>query len=171
MIGQIMDLTRTRLTDGLTLRPEPGDLRDTILRIVEELRAAHPATTIIVDCPPLPGLWDRDRMEQVFSNLISNAIDYGEAGRPVTVRAVVQDGVVVEVHNDGPPIPEAVQPTLFNAFRRGERDSRTAKTSGLGLGLYISNEVVRAQGGSIQVHSTLAEGTTFRVTFPERGEP
>jgi PAS domain S-box-containing protein len=166
MIGQIMDLTRTRLADGLGLQREPGDLRDTILRIAEELRSAHPSTTVIVDCPPLPGQWDRDRMEQVFSNLIGNAIDYGEAGRPVTVSAVSRDGVVVEVHNDGPPIPEEVQPTLFNAFRRGDRDSRTAKTSGLGLGLYISNEVVRAHGGSIEVHSTLAEGTTLRVTFP-----
>jgi PAS domain S-box-containing protein len=169
MIGQIMDLTRTRLADGLRLQREPGDLRDTILRIVEELRSAHPSTTVTVDCPPLPGLWDRDRMEQVFSNLIGNAIDYGEAGRPVTVKAVFDDAVVVEVHNDGPPIPEEAQPTVFAAFRRGDRESRTSKTSGLGLGLYISNEVVRAQGGRIEVHSTLAEGTTFRVTFPGGG--
>jgi PAS domain S-box-containing protein len=170
MIGQIMDLTRTRLGGGLGLRPEPGDLRDPILRIVEELRSAHPTRTIVIDCPALPGRWDLDRMEQVFSNLVGNAISYGDETQPVTVRACWQDQMLdIEVHNLGPPIPEEVQPTLFEAFRRGERDSRTNKTSGLGLGLYISREVVRAHGGTLAVHSSLAEGTTFRVKLPREG--
>jgi PAS domain S-box-containing protein len=172
MIGQIMDLTRTRLAGGIELLPEAGDLRDTILRIIEELRVAYPSRAIVFDCPPLAGRWDRDRLEQVFSNLIGNAIHYGLESRPVTVRAERQGPVlVVEVHNDGPPIPEDVQPTLFDAFRRGERDSRHAKTSGLGLGLYISREVVRAHGGTIEVSSSPAEGTTFRVKLPNEGAP
>ena len=171
MIGQIMDLTRTRLAGGLQLRREAGDLRDTIARIVDELRIAHPAREVSVDCPPLPGRWDRDRMEQVFSNLIGNAIHYGDQHRPVIVTGrVAAQAVVVEVHNEGPPIPEEIQPTLFNAFRRGERESRSSRTSGLGLGLYISQEVVRAHGGVIELRSTPAEGTTFRVTLKDEGE-
>jgi PAS domain S-box-containing protein len=166
MIGQILDFTRTRLAGGLELHLEPGDLRETILRIVEELRVAHPSRTIAVTCPPLPGRWDRDRMEQVFSNLIGNALHYGDE-RPVTVVARVgEHGGAVDVHNGGPPIPGEIQPLLFSAFRRGERDSRTSKTAGLGLGLYISNEIVRAHGGTIEVWSTQADGTTFRVNLP-----
>jgi signal transduction histidine kinase len=168
MIGQILDFTRTRLAGGLELRFEPYDLRDTVLRIVDELRAAHPGRTVDVHCSPLPGTWDRDRMEQVFSNLIGNALNYG-ADKPVTVTGQADEhGVHVDVHNHGPPIPEEVLPTLFSAFRRGERDSRTSKTAGLGLGLYISNEVVRAHGGTIDVRSNQSEGTTFRVNLPPR---
>jgi PAS domain S-box-containing protein len=170
MINQIMDLTRTRLAGGLEVRRQPGDLRDTIERIVEELRTAHPARAFVLQCSSLPGRWDRDRMEQVFSNLIGNAVHHGEQKSPITVRGEVRgQQVVVEVHNRGPAIPEEVQPMLFNAFRRGERDSRTAKTEGLGLGLYISHEVIRAHEGSIEVHSTPSEGTTFRVTLPSEG--
>jgi PAS domain S-box-containing protein len=164
MIAQIMDLTRSRLAGGIRLRLEPADLRDSVVRIVEELRIAHPGISIAVDVPPLPGRWDRDRMEQVFSNVVGNAVDYGEAGRTVTVRGTIEgDDVVLEVHNFGPPIPEQTQQTLFAAFRRGERDSREAKTAGLGLGLYISWEILRAHGGSIEVASTAREGTTFRI--------
>jgi signal transduction histidine kinase len=65
----------------------------------------------------------------------------------------------------GPPIPEALRTRLFNPFRRGAKDSKTSETAGLGLGLYISREIVIAHGGDIQVSSSLAEGTTFRVTL------
>ena len=73
---------------------------------------------------------------------------------------------MVDVHNDGAPVPDDMQPTIFSPFRRGERDSRTAKTAGLGLGLYISREVAIAHGGGIDLRSSAGEGTTFRVTLP-----
>jgi PAS domain S-box-containing protein len=167
MITQILDLARIRLARGLELTFEPGDLRDAIVRIVEELRTANPSRAIDLRSPPLPGLWDRDRLEQVFSNLIGNALSHGDPARPVTVQAqVAGEEVRVDVHNHGDPIPEQVQPTLFNPFRRGERDSRTRDTSGLGLGLYISREVALAHGGTLSVHSSAAEGTTFQVILP-----
>ena len=167
MIEQILDLTRTRLAGGLELNPERFDLRDAIRNVVEELRAAYPARPIELSCPPLPGRWDRDRLEQVFSNLVSNAVLHGDPAKPVTVHARHEDGLVrVDVHNEGPPIPADLQATIFNPFRRGQRDSRAAKTAGLGLGLYISNEVAVAHGGRIQLRSTLAEGTTFHLELP-----
>jgi signal transduction histidine kinase len=103
----------------------------------------------------------------VFSNLIGNAVHYGVPDGPVEVE-VQESGrtVVVSVHNDGPPIPEAIRAELFSPFRRGERDSRTAETAGLGLGLYISREIVVGHGGDIAVSSRSTEGTTFRVTLP-----
>lgn len=170
MIEQILDLTRSRLANGIELTPAPMDLRDAITRIVDELRTSHPARAVELRCPSLPGHWDRDRLEQVFSNLLGNALLYGDPAKPVTVEARADDlGVHVEVHNDGPSIPADVQPTVFSPFRRGERDSRTSKTAGLGLGLYISKEVVRAHGGNIELQSSPDEGTTFRVNLPHRG--
>jgi CheY-like chemotaxis protein len=113
------------------------------------------------------GSWDRDRLEQVFSNIVGNAIHYGDPARPVTVD-VRDEGreVVASVHNHGPHIPEALRAELFSPFRRGERDSKTTETAGLGLGLYISREIVVAHGGEMDVRSTPTEGTTFRVTLP-----
>ena len=167
MIEQILDLTRTRLAAGLELNPEPFDLRDTIARVVEELHVAHPSRSVDVASPPLPGKWDKDRLEQVFSNLVGNALVYGDPAKPVAVRARVEGRVVVvEVHNDGPPIPEDLQGAIFDPFRRGQQDSHASKRAGLGLGLYISKEVTLAHGGDITVRSTATEGTTFQVTLP-----
>jgi len=169
MIEQILDLTRSRLAGGLEMFLEPTDVRLALTRIVEELRVAFPARSIVLDCPSLHGLWDRDRLEQVFSNLVGNALVHGDPNGPVTVQATTDaEQVRISVHNPGAPIPLEVLTTLFNPFRRGERESRTSKTAGLGLGLYISQEIVRGHGGKIDVSSTASEGTTFRVSLPIR---
>jgi PAS domain S-box-containing protein len=170
MIEQILDLTRTRLGGGLELKPEAVDLFDTLTVIVDELRTANASRAIELRCPSLPGTWDRDRLEQVFSNLIGNAILHGDPKLLVTIDARPErDAVVVEIHNRGEPIPEAIQGELFNPFRRGERESRTSKTAGLGLGLYISREIVLAHGGTMDFRSNVSDGTTFRVTLPRPG--
>ena len=110
------------------------------------MRAAHPSATIQLQCPELRGAWDRDRLEQVFSNLIGNALAHGDPDKPVTVTAGTEAlRVWVQVHNEGPPIPQELQSALFNPFRMGERASRSP--AGLGLGLYISNEVIHRHGG------------------------
>jgi PAS domain S-box-containing protein len=167
MIEQILDLTRTRLAGGIELSLEPFDLRDAIRRVVEELHVAHPSRSVTVVAPPLPGKWDKVRLEQVFSNLASNALAYGDPAKPVVVQARVEGRfIVIDVHNDGPPIPDDLQAAIFDPFRRGQQDSHASKRAGLGLGLYISKEVTRAHGGDITVRSTLAEGTTFQVTLP-----
>jgi PAS domain S-box-containing protein len=167
MIRQILDLTRSRLATGLEVYPKPMDLRDTLRSIIEELRAAHHGRDIQLRCESLLGSWDPDRLEQVFSNLVGNAVLHGDPIQPVTVEAH-QDGeaVCVEVHNEGPPIPDELQPSLFDPFRRGERDARSSKTAGLGLGLYISREVVLAHGGQLHFQSSAGRGTTFRVLLP-----
>jgi signal transduction histidine kinase len=167
MIEQVLDLTRCRIGGGLAVNPGPMDLGHTLTGIVNELRMAHPSRSIVLRCPSLQGTWDRDRLEQVFSNLIANAIHYGTAEKPVTIDARQENGaVLVEVHNEGEPIPEELGAQLFNPFRRGGRDSRAAKTAGLGLGLYISREIAVAHGGGLEAQSSSSEGTTFRVSLP-----
>ena len=167
MIEQILELTRSRVGGGLEITPAPMDLRGMLASIVDELRTTHPSRSIELACDAIPGVWDRDRLEQVFSNLIGNAIHYGSPDVPVTVTARAGDDVVIiTVHNGGEPIADAVRAKLFDPFRRGDRDSRSANTAGLGLGLYISRELVTAHGGDISFESTRADGTTFRVTLP-----
>ncbi|MDB4993910.1 MAG: hypothetical protein JWM74_1342 [Myxococcaceae bacterium] len=168
MIEQILDLTRTRLSNRLEIVPAKMDLRVTLSAVVEELRTAHPTRTIALRSPALPGSWDADRLEQVFSNIVGNAIHYSTGDTPVTIDARVEGAFVrIDVHNDGPPIPAALLPELFSAFRRGTRDSRTAKTAGLGLGLYISREIAAAHGGDVVVAASSAEsGTTLSVSLP-----
>ena len=167
MIGQILDLTRSRLAGRLELQRAPMDLRDALTRIVEELRAAQPDRTIDLRSPSLPGTWDRDRLEQVFSNLVGNALLYGDRDRPITVEAGDGAMIYVDVHNHGAPIPNEVQADLFNPFRRATVTEETRKGGeGLGLGLYISRELVAAHGGTIDVRSAPGHGTTFRVALP-----
>jgi PAS domain S-box-containing protein len=167
MIEQILDLTRTRLAGGIELNPRPMDLRDLIAHIAEELHLVYPERKIELRSELLPGVWDPDRLEQVFSNLIGNALLYGDPATPVGVDGRVDgDLVLVDVHNGGPSIPDEIQSAIFSPFRRGERDSRSSKTEGLGLGLYISREVAIAHGGGIDLRSAVDEGTTFRVTLP-----
>jgi signal transduction histidine kinase/CheY-like chemotaxis protein len=171
MIEQILDLTRTRIGGGLKVSPTSLDLSAVLTGIVDELRTAHPGRDIRLRCASIIGQWDRDRLEQVFSNLVGNAIHYGVETAPISIDARAQAGrVEVAVHNEGPPISETQCATLFSPFRRGDRDSRSSKTSGLGLGLYISRELVVAHGGQIEVQSSADQGTTFRVTLPRAGE-
>lgn len=169
MIEQILDLTRSRLTGGLDITPASTSLQATLTAIIDELRVAYPSRPVIFRCPTEAlGTWDRDRLEQVFSNVIGNALSYGDPERPVTVDVRDEDAsdVVVSVHNDGPPIPEELRAEIFSPFRRGQRDSKNAETAGLGLGLYISRELVVAHGGDIDVRSSPTEGTTFAVRLP-----
>ena len=170
MIEQVLDLTRSRVAGGLEIRCAETDLCATLSAIVDELRTAHPSRTIELRSPPtLIGVWDRDRLEQVFSNLVGNAISYGVVEKPITVQAreEVPDGpVLVEVHNEGRPIPAELQAAIFTPYRRGELDGKAAHTAGLGLGLYISHAIVAKHGGDMGVRSSSAEGTTFWVTLP-----
>ena len=168
MIQQILDLTRSRLAGGIEVNPGPTDLAGVLGSIVDELRTAYPRATLELHCAPSTGTWDSDRLEQIFSNLIGNAIVHGGRDGIVRIEAGSGDGeAYVTVHNDGPPIPEHLRASLFDPFRRGDTESRTSKTAGLGLGLFISRELAIAHGGNIEFESSQAHGTTFRVTLPK----
>jgi signal transduction histidine kinase len=139
MIEQILDFTRSRLGGGLELVFAPMNLREALVPIVDELRSAHPSATIQLQCPSLRGTWDRDRLEQVFSNLIGNALTHGDPNTPVTVTAGAEAlSAWVRVHNEGPPIPQELQSALFNPVPHGR--AFESEPAGLGLGLYIQTK-------------------------------
>jgi signal transduction histidine kinase len=166
MVTQLLDLTRTRLVGGIALARRDTRLSAIVERALAELRLLYPGREIRLDVrSDAHGAWDADRLVQVFSNLVDNALAYGDATRPVSVRVIGDDALArVEVHNEGPAISPDLLPVLFEPYRR--TGARKRESRGLGLGLYISQQIVRVHGGEVTVQSTTAMGTTFIVTLP-----
>ncbi|HEX6839158.1 MAG TPA: HAMP domain-containing sensor histidine kinase, partial [Polyangia bacterium] len=161
MVDQILDLTRSRLGGGIPLNPKPMALNDAVARAVDELRLIHPTREIhCTMAPDVRGEWDGQRLMQVVSNLVGNAITHGTG--TVYVAVVGDDDCVrLEVANGGEPIAPEVMPMIFQPFTRaGDR-------KGLGLGLFIASEIVRAHEGRIDVTSSREKGTTFTVRWPK----
>jgi signal transduction histidine kinase len=163
MIDQLLDLTRIRSGGGIPVERKRLDLAEVTRAVAEELEMAYPERTLQVEVHgDTSGMWDPDRLAQAVSNLVGNALEHGDANQPVVVRVSGEpERVVLAVHNSGDPIPKGLLPTLFEPFRR----AKGSNPSGLGLGLFIMQQIVVAHDGSIDVEST-AEGTTFTVTFP-----
>jgi two-component system sensor histidine kinase/response regulator len=118
-----------------------------------------------VQAGDLGGNWDGERLAQVASNLLGNALQHGEPTGVVrvTVDGARPDSVVIKVENSG-TIPPDLLPQLFDPFRGARR--QTGRTEGLGLGLYIVQQIVLAHGGSVDVQSGNDNRTTFVVRIP-----
>jgi signal transduction histidine kinase len=160
IIADLLSYTRTRLGSGIPINRCGADLRVVVQRVVDELHAANPDREIVVDAPEgldLAGPWDADRLEQVASNLVSNAVDHGDPGTQVRVElAGGPDEVTLSVRNAGPALPPEVMAHLFEPFSRPP-DERSRKASGLGLGLFICREIVRGHGGEISAEASGGE--------------
>jgi len=165
MIGDLLDLTRTRLGGSIPIRRRPADLQQVCEEVMMEIRAGQPDAVLRWQgSGDLRGEWDADRLAQVVSNLVGNAIQYG-GGTPITLTAHEhRDSVTLGIHNGGLPIPAAVLPFVFEPLSRGDGPG-TAR--GIGLGLFIARAIVSAHGGHIQVSSSSDDGTTFTVTLPK----
>ena len=165
IIRDLLDFARGRLGGGIPVRPRACDMRTLCAEVVEEIRQAHPARTIEFEgIGDLRGEWDPDRIEQVVSNLLGNAVVHGEDPIVVTSRER-DDRIVTTVHNQGSPIPEGVLPTLFEPFTRTGQEVQSGQ-EGLGLGLYIASEIVHSHAGTLTVCSVAGEGTTFTFALP-----
>ena len=168
MIGQILDFARIRSGQSFDLRLESADLRQVCQAVIDELRLSKPDQEITLSIEgQTDALIDSDRIAQVLSNLMSNAIQHGTRGPiGVTVHETEPNVVAIEVHNVGPAIPRSALAGLFEAFNRGTAAGN--HRSSIGLGLFIAKEIVRAHGGSIVVRSPDRNGTTFSVVLPRR---
>ncbi|PTL80030.1 PAS domain-containing protein [Vitiosangium sp. GDMCC 1.1324] len=167
MIGDLLDLTRGRLGGGIPITPVPTDLGPLGRRVVSELEVAHPARELRLEVRgDLRGEWDPDRLAQLLGNLLKNALDYSPEDLPVAL-ALRDEGerVRIEVLNQGEPIPAELLPELFEPFRRGEQRG-SKPSSGLGLGLYIVQQIATAHGGTVAARSSREEGTVFTVQLP-----
>lgn len=161
-------LDTTRITDGqLPLRLEPFDLNVLINERVEEIQRLS-ARHHLQFCPDGAGVItaDRERISQVLTNLLSNAVKYSPQGGNVVISTCsTPDAVTVSVTDRGIGIPEQAKDHVFDRFYR-VHSAQTQTYPGLGLGLYISSEIIRRHGGKIAVESREGEGATFRFSIP-----
>jgi signal transduction histidine kinase len=166
MVSQLLDLTRSRLAGGIPIDKTPVDLCTIVSEVVDELRRAYPGR--VIEWTGGVGVHaraDRDRLAQVFSNLVGNALEHGDPHRPVTLDIRTADGdVTVAIHNHGAAIAAGRLADLFEPFRG--RVIRSERSKGLGLGLYITGQIIRAHGGRIEVTSSPENGTTFSIVLP-----
>jgi len=163
MIAQLLDLTRARLGGGLPIERAPTDLRGICQNVTEEFAALFQMELH----GDLTGHWDQDRLVEVVSNLAGNAIEHATAGTAVTIKAHGDAGaVLLEVSNQGDPIPTDVIPFIFEPFRRAKQHEKSP-SGNLGLGLYIAHQIVLSHGGRLVARSHQGT-TTFEVHLPRR---
>lgn len=168
LVDDLLDVSR--LTRGhVQLRPQKLDL----VSVVQDLTASFASNQATADhrieleaSGEILGLWDRARIEQVVTNLLTNAVKYG-GGAPISLRLIEEEGeAVLTVTDRGIGISTEALPRIFEKFERAVSDRHYG---GLGLGLYIARQVVESMGGKISVRSAPGEGATFTVTLPVRG--
>jgi len=165
LINDVLDFARGRLGGGLPLAHRAGVELGTVLEtVVDELRAAHADRDIRLDLAlDRPVDCDPDRIGQLLSNLVANALTHGSPDAPVQVAARAgADGFTLSVTNAGPPIPEAARRRLFQPFSRPAADT---PRPGLGLGLYIAARIAEAHHGTLAVTSDAGQ-TCFTLTMP-----
>lgn len=169
MINDVLDFTRGRLGGGMRVVRRRVNLHEIVRHAAEELQVANPERVIALELEGDGwGEWDPDRVAQVVSNLVANALQHGREGTAVRVSVRDQGAeVVLAVNNQAPPIPAEVLPSLFEPFRGG----RAPHSDGLGLGLWIVSEIARAHGAKVEVRSTEDEGTTFSVRWRRTAPP
>jgi len=169
IISGLLDLTQARFGGGIAITRAPTDAHALCRRILDELQAVNPGREIqFTPEGEADGRWDADRLEQVISNLVSNALQYGPANAAVEVdsRGTATDWTF-SVHNSGDPIPTEVLPHIFDPFKRGRSEAEVSRgRRNLGLGLFIARELVLAHQGTIEVTSTAGAGTWFVVRLP-----
>jgi signal transduction histidine kinase len=166
LVDNIMDFARGRLGGGLTIKRDAArPLTPVLEQVIAELKSAWPDVAIdaVIDIEE-PVNCDRGKIGQLFSNLLGNAITYGDQARPIRVVARTIDGVFeLTIVNYGEPISEKAMENLFKPYTRGDRPSQ----QGLGLGLYIASEIAKAHGGSLNAASNPHE-TRFVFEMPQQ---
>jgi signal transduction histidine kinase len=167
MVRDILDFTRGRFGEPMHVNRSPADLAVILPDIVDELHCANPNVVIdLAASGDLRGEWDRERLSQVISNLVTNAIQHGNAQHVRVTAGNENNQVLIEVHNQGPVIPQDRLATIFNPLWQ-ERHSNQGR-AGLGLGLFICKEIVKAHGGTISATSSRDAGTIFAMRLSNR---
>jgi len=174
LVEDLLDVSRIDRRGGVGVEPEPIDLAEELRGVVTRTARQHPDREIAVDAPEtLPIEADRDRIGQVLTNLLDNAVKYSPDGGAVRVSASRdKDGVIVEVCDEGVGIPDELRARVFDLFFQAETDAQR-RFGGLGLGLYISRAIVQAHGGRIwaEPNAAAGHGTIMLVQLPLRAAP
>nr|WP_281351161.1 PAS domain-containing sensor histidine kinase [Devosia marina] len=165
LIDNVLDLARSRLGGGIVLNLVDRPLQPTLELVIAEIQTAHPSRVISTRFEiARPVRLDHDRIAQLLSNLLGNAVTHGAQDKEIRVECTVDSAgnLALSVANAGDPIPQEMIPLLFQPFHRGQVRSNAY---GLGLGLYIASEIAHAHGGRIDVESEQSE-TRFIFHLP-----
>jgi two-component system phosphate regulon sensor histidine kinase PhoR len=170
IVDQLLNVARLD-TGDLQVNLAPTDVRAVVSEVVQTAEQAPAANghDFFVDLPehPVDAEADGDKLRQILSNLVDNAIKFSPEGGRVTVAARINDEVVeVRVVDEGIGIPEEEQRRIFTKFYRGESMTRDPSTTGTGLGLFIAHGLVSAMGGRMWVDSREGAGSSFAFELP-----
>ncbi|MEO8179610.1 MAG: ATP-binding protein [Deltaproteobacteria bacterium] len=170
MISELLDFTRNRPESGLPIQPQLSDFGAIVRASWAEIRLGHPDRAVDLRIEgQCDGLWDRDRLAQLCSNLLGNAIEHSTPGSTIEVQLTATPRQAqLRVANQGLAIPPELLPTLFQPFRRGL--GATSPNGSLGLGLYIVEQIVQAHSGTVTARSD-ASRTEFIVCLPREPGP
>ncbi|HVE80179.1 MAG TPA: sensor histidine kinase [Gemmatimonadaceae bacterium] len=175
MVGDLLDFTRGRFGVGIPVVRADVSLGKIVHDVVNEVSAAHSGRQIRVDTRgEHRGQWDAGRISQAVGNLIGNAMQHGGADTAVSVEVSGKgDEVAIAVHNRGAVIPPEELDGIFNPMKERRSPPKAAQgpTGSLGLGLYITERIVSAHDGWIEVESSVERGTTFTIHLPRRERP
>jgi signal transduction histidine kinase len=170
LVNNLLDFTRTQLGSPLPIKVARTDIVSLCLGAVEELRRNYPGRSIeLTASGDREGMWDAPRIAQVFSNLIGNALQHGAHAEPVTVDLDCRsDEIVAKIKNKGAPIDGERMQSIFEPLVRFTEEGWIGHSNenSLGIGLYITREIVQAHKGVIQANSSDGEGTTFTFRLP-----
>jgi len=170
MIRDLLEYTRTRLGRAIPVSPEAVNMEQICAIVFDEVRAAHPARIFRLETSgQLQGQFDSERLQQVLSNLLNNAVQHGARNQPITLSAQGEaDKITVRVRNYGRRIPADQLQVIFNPLVQipsGQTDEESPVTS-LGLGLYIAHQIVAMHGGTMVAESSDEDGTVFSAHLP-----
>lgn len=167
LISQVTDLSQLRISNAMPTKLRSVDLAALIADLVDESRIAHPGVEHLLELPArCMAMVDADRIAQVVTNLLGNALHHGTCLRPLQVALVrQQDNVMISVRNEGPPISMLAAGTLFDPFKAAGLHN-VRNPGGMGLGLYIVQEIVKAHRGTITYHYE-APHVVFSVMLPQ----
>jgi signal transduction histidine kinase len=170
MIRDLLEYTRTRLGRAIPISPKPTNMEQICALAFDEIRAVHPERLFNLETSgQLDGHFDSERLQQVLSNLLNNAVQHGTRGQPITLSAHGEaDKITVQVRNYGRRIPKDQLHVIFNPLVQIPvlADEDGSPSTSLGLGLYIAHEIVVMHGGTIEAESSEQHGTVFRAHLP-----
>lgn len=164
LVDDMLDASRMN-AGKIELHMESFDIQEVVHDVLNRLslHLQNNRIDVKLNMQPVVGVWDKYRLEQVFTNLLTNAIKYGEQ-KPITIETkIVNDELVMSIKDEGMGIKKDDQKRIFQQF---ERAINSSSVSGLGLGLYIVSEIVKTHGGEISLESRIHRGSTFIVKLP-----
>jgi signal transduction histidine kinase len=171
MIKDLLEYTRTRLGRAIPISPHAGSMEEICRLAYDEIRATHPERSFRLELSgELRGHFDGERLQQVLSNLLNNAVQHGDRSQPITLSAHGDaEKIAVHVKNLGRPIPVDQLQVIFNPLVQIPSalvDEDSSPSTSLGLGLYIAHEIITRHGGTIIAESSQEAGTVFSAHLP-----